>query len=691
MRIAIPWDASKFSRAVKSVHMSFLSKRTAERHSQIVRVEGLVDRANADDDEPVAMVRFDNYDPSTREFIGLGDVCTFRSDTEPADGRISMRPYRAGYPTTAGLSILSDGRTGVGVRDPQYPLQVAGDIQCGTLHSDKLQVGGIATGTTGIDLDTAGDVRCRRLWTRRLVSCAFPTPSDIPPPTALRGNGIDASSIVTVSGTDREGFLDVTFARAPLSASSRSSALAAIAVVVLGQPMPCAVCLTPRDTRAASLGSDVYASPTVTGFEVVVSRSCMSKFVEGATYRWSFVSAGLPRPPLPARPIADLSAQTASPTFPSAMGGRDLPEGAAVRIVGTDDAGIIGVTLGAHTLPPRSPSDGAYHLATVRFAAKQTDTTSVCASPWGQNAIVSAVIARQKRNPSNIAAAVLTDGSGFEIFVGSVPGNSSAPYGVYVYSYFVAREEPSLALWGAEAAMTAGSGAVASLNASGAAVITLISGDARETPMASPPHTVLATVDGGDAIAESEPLCVCASNAASAALTCTVFARVLSGGRAVQLVAASTTPSPCLLPHTEYKWTFLRTGAPRPAPTTPVVWAGRALARGSAVRLNGVDGAGTLNVMYSHRSRRIRTSRVAHLATVVFSSRYDEPVAVDLTCSALDGTDTRDIPTLIASPSAGYAGFDVLASARTRRALETFPFTTCSWSYTVVGTSLKRN
>ena len=687
--------------------MSFLSKRTMSRHKQVVRVEGVADPTEASDGDPVAMVRFDNYnannDTAATAIEPLGDIAAFRTDSEPPDGRMEIRPYAKGVPSTStGVSVLSDGRVGIGVQNPAYRLDVAGDVRCTSLYAQNgFRVGNNDT-SIGADIDIAGDVLCRRVWMRRLVSSAFASAvGRIADPVAFPSAGWTPGADVSVSGTATHGVISMVFPpsnveRERVLIATRGLAMIAIARVVMPQPMPCAVCLTAFDDAAAGLCHDVYALPTIVGFEVVISRRALSRFSNGMLYRWSFVAAGLPRPPMTPRPEPAFST-TPIPTSPAVTPGADLPFDCLVRAVGTDDAGLIRVAMRTTPMPRRDDSHGAYHIATVTFATKLESGSAgvVLVAPWSRSAIASAVGAGIRRKPGSAAGIVRSDGTSFDLFLGCIDSRDHLPYTTYTWSYFLRRADEgpdqekidAMARARAQPEAAAGESSLAEAKAigDGLGTVTLVTGDVNELDgqRATVPIVTAFDLHG---VGSGSPVVICAANTAAASIVRSVSVQLV-GPRSFSIRIATSPPSPPLWPHTRYIWTFASDGTNRPPPTTPLVWVGKGLTSGDAVRLIGTDVCGRIDIAFGPRAARrpVRRRHGAHIATVVFSVRYEEPVSVVLTCAS----DTAvDVPTLVAYPRPDHAGFEVYASAKGHGRI--LPYTSWSWSYTAMGASLKR-
>jgi hypothetical protein len=707
--------------------MSFLSKRTAERHAQVVRVEGALGDQDFDE-QPVAIVRLDNYDYQTGTYIPIGDVAGFRTSDNPPNGRMHLRPYTQGVPTdTSGLSVTHTGKVGIGVTDPIYMLDVGGSIGCTTLYSDNIVNGytriGNPTNSTGVDLDVAGDVRCREIWSRRIISSAFSgAVVSVPPPTANAGTASGTGSDVSIAGTDSEGVISIVFsqdadARAQAFSNTHGSTFVLLASITLGQPMPCAAQLTAIDSAAASIGCDTYALPTVIGFDVVVSRSALSRFASGSLYRWAYTSAAIPRPPFPSRALPTTANEAVGP-YPVISAGEDVVAGGLVHIIGTDTAGIVRAMFGANGPKRGLEPFGIAHVASVRFGTPQKvpHLTSVITSPWSQAAINAAVGAGVRRKPGSVAAVVLADGTGFDLLLGALDTRDYAPHAVYTWSYLVetypdsatetSPTQPGSANTLIEAA--AGQNATASVSVirPGAGVVTLISGDPPTTDMGCEPTVPLVTVIGIEGMGSGAAVCLSAANAAAAALPRSVSALLAAGGGFCMHISSSP-PHPPLWPHTEYRWNFLARGVPRPRPTTPVIWFGTGLGSGGAVRIVGTDTSGSIDVLFPPSttpffrlvlSATLRQSRwysaalstarkPAHVASVAFAVRYLHPISVQVTCSRCPGAQNT-APTPIASPSVGGAGFDIFLSGYERERVQ--PHAIYSWSYFVIGTSLTR-
>lgn len=700
--------------------MSFLSRRTHELHSQLVRIEGNVPASRVEDGPSVALLRFDNYDASSDTYTGMGDVAAFRSPDDPNNGRMRIRAYQAGDPVDA-LSVTGEGYVGVGTNSPRSTLDVVGTLTTKNLSVEELvtilhaRIGNAAS-SHGVDVDVAGDVRCRTILAQRLISSAFSgSPIPVPLPVAFPGVGSGASSDVSVSGNDTCGVISIVFSedaaeREHTRVRTKGSSTVVLACVNFGQPLPAAVRLIACDEASASIGSEVYGAPTMVGFDVVVSRAALTRFASGSLYRWAFVSAPIPRPPFPSHPVRGVLQNDDPPAFVRI--GEDIKPGGAVRLLGTDSVGVVRIMFGAHLPEKRNEPFGTSHVASIDFYKEYTSAQAVViVAPWSERAIEASVGAGVRRKPGSAAALLRADGSGFELMISSVDDRDLVPYGVYAWSYMVLRTDDSAPSSPsdqakAEPLMPTGPGATASVQIvrPGAGIISLLTGDPPPSELGSEPILALIDIKWIPDIGSGTPVVLSPANAAAASLSRPLSAIPHSlAGFAVCTMASP--PQAPLWPHTRYTWFFAAVGMSRHLPTTPTIWYGTALGSGGGVRIRGTDTAGTIEAFFGPNSapfarlaslasaRAARwwpkargvSTRPAHIASVIFSVRYDNPVSVQLTASRCPESATEPSPSLIACVRQGGSAFDLFLSSRERGRLQ--PFVVYSWSYVVIAAS----
>ena len=702
--------------------MSFVSKRDA-RHTQLVRLEGSSLPEEADDGQPIAHLRLDNWDRSEQEYTPLGDVAVFRSKDEPTDkanGRIVVRPYTAGIPTEKGsVTFTHTGRVGIGISDPARTLDVCGSIGCETLYSNSVVNGSVSVGNTstpsGVDMDVAGDVRCRNLYMRRLVSSAFAgTSLPVPLPLAMPGTNVGFVSDVSLSGTDAEGTISIVVSDTDagglrIRTKSRGSPTSTLATIVLGQPMPCAVRLTPSDDTAAAIGRDVYGAPTAIGFEMVVARDALSKMAIGTLYRWSYASAGIPRPPFPSRGLDPNPLPITPSPYPTVTPASDVQAGGVARVMGTDSAGIVRAMFGSSAPLRGIEPTGGSRIAQVRFGNALPMPMCVMIAPWSVAAINAAVGAGVRRKPGSVAAIVAEDGTGFEIVVSSLDSRDHVPFAMYTWSYFVIgpdrdapdaeppaaapAENAAVASAVAHSASGPNSSATVSMVRPGAGIITLISGDPPAASMRSTPTVALLEVSDVAGMGSGASVCISAANEAAAALARSVSA-LATAADGFRLEVPSSPPQAPLWPHTKYVWSFTTIGVPRSLPTTPNVWYGPFIGIGGAVRVQGTDTSGSIDILFGDNSHHLArcasrnsSAKCGRIASLVFSMRFTTPVSVQVTCSRCPCAASA-VPTMVAEPSAGGAGFDLSMHQSDRKRVQTHAVYT--WSYVILGTSLTR-
>ena len=663
--------------------MSFLSGRSGQRQTQLVRFEGELDSDGAQQGDATVMLRFDNYQLDQATATPIGDVSAIGTGTGEGapNARILVRPYAGAAPTDAGvLSVTSDGRVGVGTASPERVLDVRGDAAFSSLHSDTLfskyaRIGDVLL-SSGVDVDVVGDVACRAAKTRRLISSlhAGSDSNVLPSIAASAGTGAGDFADVSVSGTDASGVISVVMGE--LVNLRPRPPLVRLALVTLGQPMPCAVCLTAHDESAAALGVAVFAQPTLVGFDLLIPRDALVRLASGCLYRWSYVSAAIPRPSNQAHGTSTPQANAS----PVVRVGESVNSDGAARIIGTDVAGIVQVNFGAREPFIGPAPEGVSHAASIKFGSPSQDTAVpiILLSAWSDNA---ALIA-QRKPPCATAS---ESGDGFDIYIGGMDERSYIPYAVYTWSYYVLHSSSKANTdAGAHADLAAGDNATAHVRlrdqelGGGAGELVLVTGDPPSADMNASPTVPIASVTGIPGVLAGAPVCIVPGNAVAADLARHIAAVPVTDG--FQLRVPSIPPQAPLWPHTLYKWYFSAVGIPRPPPTTPTVWFSYGTGFGGAVRVVGTDMAGSFDIVFGNAPRSL-SWRLLGVATVVFSLRYTHPVTVQLTCSG--HPELGPVPPLVVKPCKHGSGFQVCVKATDRRKL--LQHVRYQWSYLVVG------